>query len=207
MNETEQKILKASLKLYNSKGIDSITVRHVAAKMDIRHSNITYYFPKKNDIVKGLYSSMQSELTKVLTNFKPSKDKDKVDFSLFGKLFDVLYKYRFTLINTCEILKRSPELKAVYSENNVRRGAAFVFLIDALRKKEVLRDDLYDGWFEVLMTNVKLISNYYIVFSELNPGKTKKEQKNFYLKLMMSAFIPYLNEKGKIGFEEQIKSL
>jgi AcrR family transcriptional regulator len=43
--ETEEKILAKALEMFNERGVDSVGLRELAGILDMRVSNITYYFP------------------------------------------------------------------------------------------------------------------------------------------------------------------
>src|SRR5688572_33064557 len=51
---TKQKILDKALELFNERGIEYVGLRELAALLDIRVGNITYYFPTKDDLVYDL---------------------------------------------------------------------------------------------------------------------------------------------------------
>ena len=48
---TEEKILAKALEMFNERGIEYVGMRELAATLNIRVSNITYYFPTKDDLV------------------------------------------------------------------------------------------------------------------------------------------------------------
>lgn len=206
MNKTEKKILENALELYNKKGIDSITVRHIAADMEIRHSNITYYFPKKNDIIDVLYHKRQAELDAILDKFKPSEN-GAFELSLFSDVFDVLYKYRFVLINNGEIFKRLPDLKKIYHENNQQQRQAFASLGAHLQETGVFKLDISDDTIMMILLNITLVSDFWIVYCDLNEKDSFERAKNTYLKLILNSLLPIFTEKGLEGFNAKMKNL
>lgn len=206
MNKTEAKILDCALKMYNEQGIDSITVRHIAKEMGIRHSNITYYFPKKDDIIEVLYHKMQGEIDEILDSIAIAVN-DAFDFAIFKKGIDILYKYRFVQINNAEIFKRLPELKGVYDMNREKRKASYIQIATDLKKQKFLKTNLDDIFLKLLIQNITLINDFWVVFCDLNPGRSFDDIKNNYLRLILSAFLPYLTEKGVGDFEKMIKDL
>ena len=48
---TREKILDKALEMFNERGIEYVGLRELAAILDIRVGNITYYFPTKDDLV------------------------------------------------------------------------------------------------------------------------------------------------------------
>lgn len=206
MNKTESKILDYALKMYNEQGIDAITVRHIAKEMKIRHSNITYYFPKKDDIVDVLYHKMQGEIDELIDGVALSAN-DIFDLTIFKKGFDILYKYRFVHINHAEIFKRLPEVKKVYEANREKRKSIYLQMASDLKKQKFFEDGIDDEFIRLLVQNVTLINDFWVVYCDLNPGKSFEEQKSNYLKLILNAFLPYLTEKGVRDFKKLILDL
>ena len=49
--ETRRKIRDKALEMFNERGIEYVGLRELAAILDMRVSNITYYFPTKDDLV------------------------------------------------------------------------------------------------------------------------------------------------------------
>ena len=48
---TKEKILNASLKLYNSKGVSNVSLRAIADEVGISVGNLQYHFKKREEIV------------------------------------------------------------------------------------------------------------------------------------------------------------
>lgn len=206
MNKTESKILGCALEMYNEFGIDAITVRHIAKKMDIRHSNITYYFPKKDDIVDVLYHKMQGEIDELLDE-KSLTTRDIFDLSVFKKGFHIIYKYRFVYVNHAEIFKRLPHIKSVYDDNREKRKTIFLRIANDLNKHQFFRDNVEEEYLKLLIQNVTLINDFWVVYCDLNPGRTYEQQKRNYLKLILNAFLPHLTPKGVENFKKAISNL
>ncbi len=54
MMNTRDKILDKALEMFNERGIEYVGLRELASVLGIRVSNITYYFPTKDDLVYEL---------------------------------------------------------------------------------------------------------------------------------------------------------
>ncbi|MBO6548398.1 MAG: TetR/AcrR family transcriptional regulator [Rhizobiales bacterium] len=52
--ETKNKILQAALEVLQEGGVKHLSQPKVAKAAGVRQSNLTYYFPKKNDLIAGL---------------------------------------------------------------------------------------------------------------------------------------------------------
>ena len=56
--------------MFNHKGIDYVGVIELAATLEIIVSNITYYFPKKDDLVKQLSVYLKRLYSKSVVDYK-----------------------------------------------------------------------------------------------------------------------------------------
>ena len=52
--DTRSNILAAARRLFNTQGYDRVTMRRIASEAGIGVGNVTYYFPRKQDIVASL---------------------------------------------------------------------------------------------------------------------------------------------------------
>ncbi len=51
---TKERIVSKALEMFNERGIEYVGLRELASTLDMRVSNITYYFPTKDDLVNHL---------------------------------------------------------------------------------------------------------------------------------------------------------
>ncbi|MCB0636788.1 MAG: TetR/AcrR family transcriptional regulator [Lewinella sp.] len=58
--KTREKIIQTALQLFNEKGLSQVGVREIARALDISVGNLSYHFPKKEDIVLELFERIRS---------------------------------------------------------------------------------------------------------------------------------------------------
>ena len=64
--KTRDRILDKALEMLNEKGLENVSTYDIARALDIRQSNITYYFPNKADIINALGKRMIEEVEQPL---------------------------------------------------------------------------------------------------------------------------------------------
>ncbi|MBK8971871.1 MAG: TetR/AcrR family transcriptional regulator [Hahellaceae bacterium] len=111
---TRDRILLASLELFNEKGERNITTNHVAAHLGISPGNLYYHFRNKSDIVYELFMQYQ---TLVRTYLVVPKDRslsldDK--FTYLEAVFDGLWAFRFLHRDLQHFLEDDERLKRDY---------------------------------------------------------------------------------------------
>ncbi|MEZ9821718.1 TetR/AcrR family transcriptional regulator [Shewanella sp. 10N.286.45.A1] len=112
--KTRDKIVQASLELFNQHGERTITTNHIAAHLNISPGNLYYHFRNKEDIIRSIFSLYEQHLE---SGFQPYVDKE-VDVDLlvgyFDAMFYTLWQFRFMYANLADILSRDEALKNRY---------------------------------------------------------------------------------------------
>lgn len=112
--KTRDKIVQASLTLFNQHGERTITTNHIAAHLSMSPGNLYYHFRNKEDIISSIFTQYEQHLE---SSFQPYVDKN-VDIELligyFDAMFYTLWQFRFMHANLADILSRDDALKSRY---------------------------------------------------------------------------------------------
>ncbi|MEI6860418.1 MAG: TetR/AcrR family transcriptional regulator [Shewanella sp.] len=114
--KTRDKIIHASLELFNEHGERSITTNHIAAHLSMSPGNLYYHFRNKEDIIRSIFSLYQRHIE---TSFQPYEGEPvNVDLLIgyFDAIFYAMWEFRFMYANLTDILSRDNELKKQYLE-------------------------------------------------------------------------------------------
>lgn len=108
-NDTRQRILVASLLLFNDKGVLRTAINEIADELDISPGNLHYHFRRKSDIVEALLAEFQADAQRVLE--APDTDELSLDdFWLFlHLLLEFTAAYRFLLRDTESLAADYPQ--------------------------------------------------------------------------------------------------
>lgn len=196
--KTKEKILEHSLKLFNKEGIDTVTVRHIASSMGISHGNLCYHYPNRDEIIKVLYYKFQGEVDDIYSNIDFSSREILDGIDSIDKAYDIMYKYRFMLHNANEIFKRIPEIKNHYSKNVLVRKENLTSLFQTLANEKLLKKNISQESFSYLYTQINLLTDFWIPYSENAFKGTKAEKKAFFTSMFVNLIMPYMSLKGKI---------
>ena len=129
-----QRILKASRRLFNSKGYEGTMIEDIAEKADISKATFYNYFPNKESLLLGTAESELDLMHELLENeLKDEPDSEKklralIEFLVLDGLPFINLSRRLTYLNSC---KESPIYK-------VRLGIISIF-------KQLIREAIDQG--------------------------------------------------------------
>ncbi|MCO4812629.1 MAG: TetR/AcrR family transcriptional regulator [Gammaproteobacteria bacterium] len=125
--DTRNRILVASLLLFNEQGEPGTTTNEIADEVDISPGNLHYHFRKKEQVVTALLDEFQADARRVLQ--PPSGDLVTIDdFWMFlHLLLECTAAYRFLFRDLESLSERYPGVRRVLG--HFARGLAAVFEI------------------------------------------------------------------------------
>jgi AcrR family transcriptional regulator len=93
--KTKDKIIFASLQLFNEKGERNVTTNHIAAHLSISPGNLYYHFKNKNEIIFDIYEMYENLVDSflVLPEERALTINDKVNY--LNAVFEGLWQFRF----------------------------------------------------------------------------------------------------------------
>ena len=112
--KTKDRILQASLQLFNEKGERSVTTNHIAAELGISPGNLYYHFRNKNEIIKELMSKYQQETLDMLAlpEERVLNANDKIHY--FQVLSSQLWTYRFLHRDVYHLIENNEDFRKIY---------------------------------------------------------------------------------------------
>ena len=193
MKNTKEKILQASLLLFNEKGMVNVSLRQIAQELNISQGNLNYHFKLKEDIVEALYFQLVEEMD----NQMKSMQLDNQLSSLYKssiKTMEKMYDYKFNLIDFIHLLNENMKIKSHYATLMKFRNEQFQSLFRSLVEADIFRPAEFDQEYERLYQRMNIIGdswiNVYATFDEKNSVE-------YYGDLLFEMIYPYLTDKGK----------
>ena len=193
---TKDKILQASIELFNQVGERQVTTNHIAAHLGISPGNLYYHFRNKEDIVRQIFK----EYAKLLeTRIKPPSDTAEALDALASYLdavFELMWRFHFFYANLPDILSRDPALQQDYQQ--VQQGvlARVTAVLRALKQSNVIKID--DEDITDLAHSIKLLVTFWISYLKTQSPDKNIDQASVYkgvLKVLLM-FKPYATEQA-----------
>ncbi|ANH81405.1 hypothetical protein A8C56_10785 [Niabella ginsenosidivorans] len=194
--DTKNRILQAALLLYNSKGIDVVTTRHIAASISISPGNLHYHFKHTNDIIIALYSQLAAGFDKEIIQIGDCEPVDMgAVLELATRSFRLMYRYRFIFLHFVEIAARIPFIREDYEKVTERRTKELTKLFRRLVKNGTFRSDLKNEIWPALIKQLFIVADFWLSHNELTSRLRDREAEAAYRNTFRFLFLPFLRLK------------
>lgn len=180
--------------MFNERGIEYVGLRELAAVLDMRVSNITYYFPTKDDLVYELALELRK------TNAATIVPADTLSMTGFLEMLHQVFlnhqQFRCLLLSFVHLMEQNKRIASSYAHTQTERR-------NTLRTNaEILVSGGYlkaagEETIAFLVNNLSLISRFWlseaaVSWAHLSPG----DQLLHYLRLVTQLLTPYATAKG-----------
>ncbi len=197
---TKERILQNALQLFNERGINPVTTRHIAAALSISHGNLCYHFASREIIIEQLYHRLVAELDAEIGQATQSAAGLPELLGLTQKTFEIQYKYRFILLHIVEIMRKITSVGAHFRQLLIHRKVQFSAIIGRLVREGIFETESYPGQYDRLVTQFYLIGDFWLSEAEILYEGPEEEKVNYYVQIARSLIFPYLTDKGKEAF-------
>ena len=192
--DTRKKILDKALEMFNERGIEYVGLRELAAILDIRVSNITYYFPTKDDLVYALSLELGKANAEVIV------EREALTMSAFLKMLREVFQnhiaFRCLLLSVVHLMKQNKHLSEAYKHTQKVRNAAMYSNLQALERSGYLKPK-GKAEMDFLVSGISLISRFWISEAAISFDQlTGDEQIGHYLILISKLLLPYSTKKA-----------
>ncbi|MEO2267140.1 TetR/AcrR family transcriptional regulator [Pseudoalteromonas pernae] len=195
---TKERIIQASIELFNLHGERAITTNHIAAHLGISPGNLYYHFKNKEDILRHIFMLYRQHLD---TQFKPLQDDVDVLPQLthyFDSLFELMWNFHFFYDNMTDILARDATLKADYITFQQHLFEQVRDIVLALDKKEIIKIEEQEA--AELTHMLKLTVSFWTPYikARRQSGELKRADIFQGLSKIITLFSAFATDKGRL---------
>lgn len=202
---TKEKIFSKALELFNNEGVEYVGMRELAAHLNMRVSNITYYYPTKDDLVFAI----SQELNK-LNSAIVVQDK-KIDIASFLSMLNEVFhnhvQFKCLMLSFVHLMEQNPLIKQKYRQTeSVRNTALRDNLNDLKTNGSISYNSPEDA--EYILSSLSLIIRFWISEVTVSQSRMHVElQIAHYLKIIAKMLEPFATKKGKKEMNAFLKLL
>ena len=177
--------------MFNRRGIEAVGVRELARDLGISVGNLSYYYPKKEDILVELSKQMSRSNDRLMEEFYKSDYSVEAFLALYRKVFENQLAYRCIQLQGVNILYQYPDLHKLYSERfGPNRYRRLFDLLKSMREKGELPKQLPDEDLKQKMGYISLIGRFWIAeAASARKQYTDDENIAYYLGLLRGVLV------------------
>lgn len=128
--KTTDRIIDASLALFNAKGFANVPMSTIAMTVGISPGNLNYHFKSKADIVLAVYPLLQDALRQSKSAGEPFDAREGVRQLL--EILRTMWRYRFFFNGLLQLLSDDRALRRRYQEMERNMVASIQAILDEL---------------------------------------------------------------------------
>ncbi|CAM5791863.1 TetR/AcrR family transcriptional regulator [Rhizobacter fulvus] len=166
---TRDRILEASLALFNGDGLAGVSTHRIAAELGISPGNLHYHFKAKQLIVAGLFRRFEERLASCMD---AAADVDAIDdlWLSLHLVFEVINDYRFVYRDVDYLLNEYPELETRARALTAHNLLAAKSLCTGLKQAGTI--EASDEEVEMLALQIVFSTTCWFSFKRLTPRRT-----------------------------------
>ena len=194
--QTRQRILDASLVMFNAQGEPNVTTNHIADELEISPGNLYYHFRNKDDIIEQLFVRYEERMDAALT---PPTDRLPGLEDIWLQLhlvFECIWDYRFLYRDLVDILTRNRRLRLRFARILKRADEQAHQVMRGLVKAGVMRasaDEL-----DAAATNVLVIATFWMNYAAARGDKDERASIRDGIVQVMMLIAPFLRDAERV---------
>ncbi len=193
---TAERILEATLDLFNRFGEPNVSTTSISAELGISPGNLYYHFPAKEELVNRLFARYETALSDLL---KAADDVSDVEdaWLFFHMLFELIWQYRFLYRDLNDLLSNNRRLETHFQfvlQNKSRAVRAVLAGLTVGRPTTIEPRDA-----DPIATSMVVVLTYWLSFEFVREPRKALEPEGASAALLRGAFhvlsllLPYLD--------------
>ena len=195
--QTRERILDASLAMFNAAGEPNVTTNHIADELGISPGNLYYHFRNKDDIVEQLFLRYEARIDEALLVPRDRLPNLEDVWLQLHLVFECLWAYRFLYRDLVDILARNRKLKLRFARIMARASTSAAEMMHGLVRADVMRASAEE--IRSLSESVLLVATFWQSFSAVRNGKSEVGQADLAggIHQVMVLIAPFLREEER----------
>ncbi len=197
---TAQRILEATLALFNRYGEPNVSTTVISAELQISPGNLYYHYPSKDALVNALFTRYQSELETLLNAADEVRNVEDA-WLFFHMLFETIWQYRFLYRDLNDLLSRNRLLETQFQLILKNKSRAVRSVIEGLQYGQALQIGAREA--EPLATVMVVLLTYWLSYEFVRDPRHALEPESAGVALfrgashVLSLLLPYLDQPSR----------
>ncbi len=194
--QTRQRILDASLMMFNAQGEPNVTTNHIADELEISPGNLYYHFRNKDDIIEQLFAGYEQRMDTALlapSGRLPGLEDVWLQLHL---VFECIWDYRFLYRDLVDILSRNRRLRMRFARILKRADEQAHTVMRGLVQAGVMRASADEV--DAASTNILVIATFWMNYASARGDKDERASIRDGIVQVMMLIAPFLRDAERV---------
>jgi len=205
--KTRDRILDATRQLFNRQGVTGVSMRDIAAELDMSVGNLWYHFKTKDLIVAELYQQLIGEMYTQMQQLPPNRDSIVALLESHRLMFAVQYRFKFFYLNLYDVLDQHPTVKDLYLKFSQQNREVAKGYLREFEQSAVFARSLTERERNQLITSGQMLNNTWAIDAELFYAGDAQRKLLHYMQICCQLFYPYLTEDARKEYDAYFDAL
>ena len=202
--DTKQKIVEASIRLFNKKGLINVRLQHIADEVGISVGNLAYHYYSKEAIINAIDLQLSILVTPVIS--RDLRSISLMDFDTqMARYYHLLMDYSFYFLDFIEIKRNYPKLYQKRKQYILQIQSQMEQWLNSKAKQGILKPEPRIRHFKIIAHTMWMIITFYLT-QPIDHGKPEDSERIF-KEVIWTQILPLLSDIGRIEFDLLVERL
>ena len=202
--QTRQRILDASLVMFNAQGEPNVTTNHIADELEISPGNLYYHFRNKDDIIEQLFGGYEQRMDAALSAPEGRLPGLEDVWLQLHLVFECIWDYRFLYRDLVDILTRNRRLRMRFARILKRADEQAHQVMRGLVQAGVMRASADEV--DAASTNILVIATFWLNYAAARGDKDERASIRDGIVQVMMLLSPFLRDAERVHLNQLIRA-
>jgi len=194
--KTRARILQKTLELINSNGPTALRIEDLSHSLKLSPGNITYYFPKKGDILEGVADLCRNEILAITEGVDWAEMTMDSYFKYYQKITKTQWAYRGSLLYSMAQINPTKRGRKADQQGLEYYYSKFNEVYAEMRKSGLMNEVSSDELLRLRDQNFLVMTTWMIQYIPYEAKSKDRATFNYYAYIGVKCYEPYLTEEG-----------
>lgn len=202
---TKQKILNASIQLFNENGMANVRLQQIAQEIGISPGNLAYHFRNKEAIIDAINEELYQEANDILSTYRIFPNLIDFDNQLV-KYFSFIQKYPFYFLDLLEIERHYPEIRSKRQLHISKMISQIRKRFDFNHQRGLIQEEPRPEVYNSIANAIWVLISFWVPQNLVRGTEADMKVKEF-KEMIWNQVYPYFTKKGVAEYEQLILPL
>ncbi len=194
--QTRQRILDASLAMFNERGEHNVTTNHIADELEISPGNLYYHFRNKDDIIEQLFARYEERIDGALATSDERLPGLEDIWLQLHLVFECIWDYRFLYRDLVDILARNRRLRLRFARILKRAADNAGEVMRGLVRAGAMRASATE--IEATATNILVLATFWLNYAAVRGDRDEHRAIRLGIVQVMMLLAPFLRDAERL---------